>query len=116
MLIKNYNKIISNGENSEIKKQREDILDILTNTINNFDPYKIVKKLIKKNQIVIDNHIVNITHCDGSSKRIKNHSCAVKQQLILTSHHVGPCNKHFVVSSTGGNHSFSLQYLPCIIG
>lgn len=59
MLFKNYNQIICNGENSEIKKQRKEILDILALAIKSVDPYEIVKKNIKEEQISIDNKIIN---------------------------------------------------------
>jgi len=54
MLFKNYNQIICNGENSEIKKQRKDILDILDSAIKEVDPYKLVKNIFKEEKILIE--------------------------------------------------------------
>jgi len=65
MLFKNYNELICNGENCEIKKQRKDILDILASAINEVDPYKIVKGILKEGQISIDNKIIE-------TKKFKN--------------------------------------------
>ena len=54
MLFKNYNELISNGMNCEIKRQRKDILDILNLAFSEVDPYKTVKGIIKEGKIKFD--------------------------------------------------------------
>ena len=61
MLFKNREQIIQNGQTPEIRKIREDILDILSAAIDAVDPYKAVKSRIGNNQIKLDKKIVNIS-------------------------------------------------------
>jgi hydroxypyruvate reductase/glycerate 2-kinase len=65
MLFKNYKKIINNGINSKIKKQRKDILDILDYSIKTVDPYKIIKNIIKDDKIFIGNKIIDTNNFEN---------------------------------------------------
>ena len=46
MFIKNYDQLINNVENFDIKNKRKDILDILMAAIEAVDPYRIIEKSI----------------------------------------------------------------------
>ena len=59
MLFKNYNELISNGMNCEIKRQRKDILDILNLAFSEVDPYKTVKGIIKEGKILFDKESID---------------------------------------------------------
>jgi glycerate-2-kinase len=59
MIFKNYKNIINNGQNYYIKKQRKDILDILDSAIKSIDPYKVVKRKIKNQEISINKKIID---------------------------------------------------------
>jgi len=61
MLFKNKEEIISNGETSELKTIREDILDILEHALNAVDPYKVVKKCFYDKSIVFDKHVIDLS-------------------------------------------------------
>jgi len=59
MSFKNREKIIENGQTPELKRIREDILDILTSTLNSIDPYKAVKSIFYKKKINVDGKIID---------------------------------------------------------
>jgi len=54
MSFKNREKIIENGQTPELKRIREDVLDILTSALNSIDPYKAVKSMFYGKKIKVD--------------------------------------------------------------
>ena len=54
MSFKNREKIIENGQTPELKRIREDVLDILTSALNSIDPYKAVKSMFYRKKIKVD--------------------------------------------------------------
>ena len=54
MLFNNWDKLIENGKNLNLKKTREDVLKILSYSLDAINPYKIVKKIFYKKNIVIN--------------------------------------------------------------
>jgi glycerate-2-kinase len=66
MIIKNYNKIIENGQTSDIKKIRTHILDILSYVIKETDPYNCVKRNFCKNKIIIDKKVYTISDYENT--------------------------------------------------
>ena len=65
MLFKNYNELIKNGKNCEIKKKRKDLLDILTYAIKEVNPYFVIKKYIKDGKIFLDNENIDTKEFDN---------------------------------------------------
>ena len=65
MLFKNQSQIVKHGRTSELKKIRQDILDILTSAYNAVDSYNSVKNHIVNNQIIFENNIVDIKSFDN---------------------------------------------------
>ncbi len=61
MLFKNYEKIIQNGEDRDLKTIRKEILDILSHALDAVNPYKSVKKHFRKNKIIVDNKNFNLS-------------------------------------------------------
>lgn len=61
MLFKNRNQIIENGQTLELKKIREDILDILTSALNAVDPYNAVKSRFEGEKINIDEKVIELS-------------------------------------------------------
>ena len=114
MLFKNYNQIICNGENSEIKKQRKEILDILALAIKSVDPYEIVKKNIKEEQISIDNKIINTKNFEniylvGFGKACLKMGEAIldvlniKKGILITNDHKGKINSNIIKLYVAGH-------------
>ena len=60
MLFKNREQIINNGETTELKKAREDILELLSAAIKSVDPYNAVISKFEKNQIIFKNKKINL--------------------------------------------------------
>ena len=60
MLFENREQIINNGQTPELKKIREDILDILTSAIDAVDPYNAVVTRFVNNEIILDNRKINL--------------------------------------------------------
>jgi len=124
MLFKNYNQIICNGENSEIKKQRKDILDILDSAIKEVDPYKLVKNIFKEEKILIEgknidanefNNIYLISFGKASIKMAKAvlDSLNISKTILITNdikHEINDRNTKIYV----GNHPIPNQ--NCING
>ena len=54
MLFNNRDKLIENGKNLNLKKTREDILKILSYSLDAINPYKIVKNIFYMKNIVIN--------------------------------------------------------------
>ena len=65
MFIKNYNQLINNVENFDIKNKRKDILDILLAAIEDVDPYKTLKKIIIEKKIVLNEKIIDTENFDN---------------------------------------------------
>lgn len=59
MLFKNRQEIINNGETVELRKTREDILNILEESVKSVDPYFSVKSKINNNCIVFDKKVID---------------------------------------------------------
>jgi glycerate 2-kinase len=59
MLFKNREKIIENGQTPELKKIREDILDILTFALDSVNPYEVVKSRFYEKKINIGKETVD---------------------------------------------------------
>lgn len=53
MLFKNFNTIINNGQTSEIKKARRDVLNIFSAALRSVNPYNAVKSFLNKQKIDI---------------------------------------------------------------
>ncbi len=62
MLFKNREQIINNGQTNELKKIREETLEILTSAFNAVDPYNTVKTKIRDNQFFLDNDVIDISN------------------------------------------------------
>lgn len=54
MLFKNRSQIIENGQTSELKRVRRDVLDIFTAAVDAVDPYKVVKSRLDGKKIITD--------------------------------------------------------------
>jgi glycerate 2-kinase len=61
MLFKNRYQIIENGQTSELKRIREDVLDILTSALNAVDPYNAVKSRFDGEKINIDERVIELS-------------------------------------------------------
>jgi len=61
MLFINRKNIIQNGYNDELKKLREDTLEILKSSIKSVDPYNSVKSKFKENKIIFNSKTFNIS-------------------------------------------------------
>jgi len=61
MLFKNRDQIIENGQTSELKKIREDVLDILTSALNAVNPYDAVKSRFDGEKINIDKKVIELS-------------------------------------------------------
>ena len=61
MLFKNREQIIRNGETPELKKIREDVLDILNSVLDAVDPYKAVKSRFNSDMIVFEEESIDIS-------------------------------------------------------
>jgi len=95
MLFKNREKIIKNGQTPELKKIREDILDILTFALDSVNPYKVVKSRFYEKKINIDGKNVNTSDfeniyvvgfgkaCVGMAQAVRD-SIDVKKGVIIT--------------------------------
>jgi glycerate 2-kinase len=65
MLFKNRYQIIENGQTLELKKIREDILDILTSALNAVDPYNVVKSRFEGEKINIDEKVIELSNFEN---------------------------------------------------
>jgi len=61
MFFKNFDRIVSNGRTSELKRKREDVLEILTAAIDAVDPYTAVKKVFDCDKIVFESEEIDLT-------------------------------------------------------
>ncbi len=61
MLFKNHGQIIENGQTSELKKARKDVLDIFTAAISAVDPYKVVKSRFDGKKIITDKEEIDLS-------------------------------------------------------
>jgi hypothetical protein len=61
MLFKNQKQIIENGQTKELKKARNDVLDILTSALDAADPYKTVKSKFHGKSIVFEGETIDIS-------------------------------------------------------
>jgi len=62
MLFENRKQIINNGQTSELKKVREDILDILSSAIDAVDPYNAVITRFDNNKILLDTTTIDLSN------------------------------------------------------
>ena len=65
MLFKNKNQIVNNGLTTELKKSRNDILDIFSAAVDAVDPYKSVISQFKNETIIYDSKKVDISDFDN---------------------------------------------------
>jgi glycerate-2-kinase len=61
MLVKNQRQIIENGQTPELRKIREDLLDILNSALEVVDPYKAVKARFEDKKIVFEEETFDIS-------------------------------------------------------
>jgi hydroxypyruvate reductase/glycerate 2-kinase len=61
MLFKNQEKVIENGQTSELKKIRKDIFDILESALNGVNPYNVVKSKFEGESIIFKSEIIDIS-------------------------------------------------------
>lgn len=61
MFFKNFEQIVSNGQTSELKRKREDVLEILTAAIDAVNPYNAVKKVFDKDKLVFESEEIDLT-------------------------------------------------------
>jgi glycerate 2-kinase len=61
MLFKNSEKIIENGQTSELKKIRKDVLDILAFASYAVDPYNVVKSRFDGKKIIFESETVDVS-------------------------------------------------------
>jgi glycerate-2-kinase len=61
MFFKNYEQLIANGQTSELKRKREDVLKILTSAIDAVNPYNAVKKVFDKDKLVFESEEIDLT-------------------------------------------------------
>ncbi|MFO7677411.1 MAG: glycerate kinase [Thermoplasmatota archaeon] len=64
MIFKNREQLINNGQTSEIKHKREDVLEILNAAVHAVDPYISVKNRIKESKIVCEDKTIDPTCFD----------------------------------------------------
>ena len=64
MLFKNYEKIVKNGTTPEIRKKREDVLKLFSAAIEAVDSYNLVKSLIRGNEIILKDTILDLDRYD----------------------------------------------------
>ncbi len=60
MFFKNYEQLIANGQTSELKRKREDVLEILTAALDAVDPYNAVKKVFDKDNLVFESEEIDL--------------------------------------------------------
>jgi hydroxypyruvate reductase/glycerate 2-kinase len=65
MLFKNQDQIIKNGQTSELKKIRKDILEILSSANDAVNSYNVVKNHIIDDKIILDGDIFDINSFDN---------------------------------------------------
>ena len=61
MLFKNWEQIINNGQTTELKKIREDVLDILVSALDAVDPYNAVKSRFDGKRIIFEEETIDIS-------------------------------------------------------
>jgi glycerate-2-kinase len=61
MFFKNFEQIVSNGQTSELKRKREDVLEILTAAIDAVNSYNAVKKVFDKDKLVFESEEIDLT-------------------------------------------------------
>jgi glycerate-2-kinase len=61
MLFKNQRQIIENGKTPELKKIREELLDILNSALEVIDPYKAVKCKFENKKIVFEGETIDVS-------------------------------------------------------
>jgi len=95
MIFKNYKQIISNGQNSKLKKKRKDVLEILNAAIDSVDPFNCVKNIFKKEKIIFKSKEINLLDFNniyvvgfgkasvGMANAVCN-SCSVKYGVVIT--------------------------------
>jgi glycerate 2-kinase len=64
MLFKNYNELIVNGSTSVLQQKRRDILEMLTAAIDAVHPYRVVKNIFQRSQLVFPSETIDLTSFD----------------------------------------------------
>jgi len=62
MLFKNCKQVIDNGLTPDLKKIREDVIDILSSALNAVDPYKAVKSRFNVGKIILEDREIDISN------------------------------------------------------
>ena len=62
MLFENHKQIINNGQTPELKKIREDVLEILSSAVDAVDPYNTVIARFDNNKILLDNKTIDLSN------------------------------------------------------
>ena len=62
MLFKNCKQVIDNGLTPDLKKIREDVIDILSSALNAVDPYKAVKSRFNVGNIILEDGEIDISN------------------------------------------------------
>ena len=65
MLFKNQEQLIANGQTKELKKKRNDAIEILTAALESVNPYDAIKRVFKDNLIALDDKTFNLTNFDN---------------------------------------------------
>lgn len=114
MLFKNKDQLISNGQTSELKKIRTDILEIYNSAINAVDPYKVVKRHFNKNNILIKGQSIDLSNFDniflaafgkasvGMSQAVCD-SVEIKDGIVITNDPENKVNNNNVHTFVGGH-------------
>ena len=59
MLFKNQEQVIENGQTSELREIRKDILDILDSALGAVDPYNVVKSKFDGKSIIFEGKTIS---------------------------------------------------------
>lgn len=114
MLFKNYEQIVSNGQTSELKKKRKDVLEILTAALNSVDPYNAVKNIFEKDKIVFESEEIDLTSfkniyvvgfgkaCVGMANAVCDFS-NVKSGVIITNNSAAETENESIEVVVGGH-------------
>lgn len=114
MLFKNKYQLISNGQTSELKKIRADILEIFNSAIKAVDPYNAVSEHFDKNNIVLNNQFIDLTSFDniflaafgkasvGMSQSVCD-SINIKEGIAITNDTENKVNSNNVHTFFGGH-------------
>ena len=64
MIFKNYEQLIANGQTSELKRRREDVLEILTAALDAVNPYNAVQNVFHDGKLVFESEEIDLSSFD----------------------------------------------------